>query len=140
MGSLCRGGDGYDLVRTVGSKAAATAFGEAGVAPAEIDTVHLHDNFTYTVLCHLEDFGFCQKGEGGPFVEGGTLGPGGALPTNTDGGHMNHGGALLARQIEAVRQLRNECGERQVLDARLAFTASTAAVASTFAAAVFARD
>jgi acetyl-CoA acetyltransferase len=140
MGSLCRGGDGYGLTRTVGSKAGATAFGEAGVKPADIDTAQFHDNFTYTVLVHLEDSGFCKKGEGGPFVSGGALGPGRKLPTNTDGGHLNHGGALLARQIEAVRQLRHEARGYQVKDAKLAFTASTAGVASTFSTTIFARD
>jgi acetyl-CoA C-acetyltransferase len=116
------------------------AFDEAGVSRDDIDCVQVHDNFTYTVMVHLEDYGFCEKGEGGPFAATGALGPGGRLPTNTDGGHMNHPGALLARQIEAVRQLRGEAGERQVPDARLCFTASTAAVASTFSALVLARD
>jgi acetyl-CoA acetyltransferase len=101
--------------------------------------VQTHDNFTSSVLIHLEDCGFCPKGEGGPFVEGGTLGPDGALPTNTDGGHMNHPGSLLARQIEGVRQLRGESGPRQVRDAEVAFTIANAGIASTTATAILTR-
>jgi acetyl-CoA acetyltransferase len=99
------------------------AFGRAGVTPADIDVCELYDSFTPTVLLTLEGLGFCKKGEGGPFVEGGTLRLGGALPTNTDGGglsacHPGMRGMFLL--VEAVRQLRGECGPRQVNDARLA--------------------
>jgi acetyl-CoA acetyltransferase len=66
---------------------------------------------------------FCKKGEGGPFVEGGTMRVGGALPTNTDGGglsacHPGMRGIFLL--VEAVRQLRDEAGARQVAGAELA--------------------
>ena len=75
------------------------------------------------MLLILEDLGFCAKGEGGALIETGVLRPGGALPTNTDGGglascHPGMRGMFLL--VEAVRQLRGECGERQVLDAELA--------------------
>lgn len=83
----------------------------------------LYDSFTSTVLLTVEDLGFCAKGEGGPFIESGALRPGGSLPTNTDGGglaacHPGMRGMFL--MVEAVRQLRGECGQRQVGDARLA--------------------
>jgi acetyl-CoA acetyltransferase len=99
------------------------AFGRAGVTPADIDVCEVYDSFTPTVLLTLEGLGFCAKGEGGPFVEGGTLQVGGALPTNTDGGglscsHPGMRGIFLL--VEAVRQLRAECGERQVPSAELA--------------------
>ncbi|ORB30028.1 acetyl-CoA acetyltransferase [Mycolicibacterium parafortuitum] len=99
------------------------AFAQAGVTPAEIDVCQLYDSFTSTVLLTVEDLGFCAKGEGGAFIGSGALRPGGALPTNTDGGglascHPGMRGMFL--MVEAVRQLRGECGTRQVADARLA--------------------
>jgi acetyl-CoA acetyltransferase len=75
------------------------------------------------VILTLEGLGFCKKGEGGSFVEDGKLRVGGALPTNTDGGGLSacqpgmRGMFLL---IEAVKQLRDECGSRQVPGASLA--------------------
>jgi acetyl-CoA acetyltransferase len=99
------------------------AFERAGVTPGDIDVCELYDSFTSTVLLTLEGLGFCEKGEGGPFVADGKLRVGGALPTNTDGGglsacHPGMRGMFLL--VEAVRQLRGECGERQVPGARLA--------------------
>jgi acetyl-CoA acetyltransferase len=75
------------------------------------------------LLMTMEDLGFCKKGEGGPFAASGALRLGGELPTNTDGGglsacHPGMRGMFLL--VEAVRQLRGECGERQVPQARLA--------------------
>ena len=75
------------------------------------------------VLLTLEGLGFCGKGEAGPFVEDGKLRLGGSLPTNTDGGGLSacHPGMRgLFLLVEATRQLRGECGPRQVPDARLA--------------------
>jgi acetyl-CoA acetyltransferase len=99
------------------------AFGRAGVTPAEIDVCQLYDAFTSMVLLTLEGLGFCKKGEGGPLVEGGTLRVGGSLPTNTDGGglsscHPGMRGMFLL--VEAAKQLRGECGDRQVPGAALA--------------------
>lgn len=99
------------------------AFATAGVSPADIDVVEIYDSFTISVVLALEDLGFCPKGEGGRFVCGGRLAPGGALPTNTSGGGLSytHPGAFgIFLIIEAVRQLRGECGERQAADAELA--------------------
>lgn len=94
------------------------AFERAGVGPAEIDFAEIYDAFTYMTLVTLEDLGFCQKGEGGAFVEKGRLlVRGGELPVNTDGGGLSaqHPGMRgLFLLVEAVRQLRGEAGERQV--------------------------
>jgi acetyl-CoA acetyltransferase len=77
--------------------------------------LQLYDCYTYTVLVTLEDYGFCEKGEGGPFVADGRLGPGGALPVNTGGGQLSGyymwGFTPLS---EAVMQTRGQAGERQV--------------------------
>src|SRR5207237_8824078 len=103
--------------------AARPAWGGAGVTPADIGVCQLYDAFTSMVLFTLEGLGVCKKGDGGSFVEGGTLRIGGALPTNTDGGglsscHPGMRGMFLL--VEATKQLRGECGERQVPGARLA--------------------
>ncbi len=97
------------------------AFRQAGLGPGDVDLALLYDCFTIVVLLQLEDYGFCKKGEGGAFVEGGRIGPGGSLPVNTSGGLLaeGYGGGML-HVIEAIRQLRGEAGERQVADARVA--------------------
>jgi acetyl-CoA acetyltransferase len=96
----------------------------AGVTPADIDVAELYDCFTITVIAELEDLGFCPKGEGGRFVEGGRIRLGGELPVTTHGGLLSavHPGLAggMFHVVEAVRQLRGECGERQVQDAELA--------------------
>ncbi|CDO31267.1 acetyl-CoA acetyltransferase [Mycolicibacterium porcinum] len=104
------------------------AFARAGVSPADVDVAELYDAFTYMLLLTLEDLGFCPKGEGGAFVQTGALRLGGALPTNTDGGglsacHPGQRGLFLL--VEATRQLRGECGPRQVSDAKIACVSGT---------------
>ncbi|EKF21397.1 thiolase, C-terminal domain protein [Mycolicibacterium hassiacum DSM 44199] len=104
------------------------AFQRAGVKPVDVDVAEIYDAFTYMLLCTLEDLGFCEKGEGGAFVEQGALRLGGELPTNTDGGglsacHPGQRGLFLL--VEAVRQLRGECGPRQVPDAKIACVSAT---------------
>jgi acetyl-CoA acetyltransferase len=104
------------------------AFARAGLTTADVDVCELYDAFTYMLLITLEDLGFCAKGEGGPFVSGGRLLIDGALPTNTDGGGLSacHPGMRgLFLIVEAVRQLRAECGERQVSGAEVACVSGT---------------
>lgn len=103
------------------ARSGATAFAMAGLTPADVDVAQFYDCFTIVVLMQLEDYGFCPKGEGGSFVEGGKLGLRGALPANTAGGLLSEGfGGGMFHVVEAVRQLRGECGERQVAGAEVA--------------------
>jgi acetyl-CoA acetyltransferase len=112
-----------DLLTIAARQSSERAFAMAGVDRADIDLCNIYDSFTITVLATLENLGFCKPGEGGDFVCGGRIGLGGALPVNPDGGGLsnNHPGMRgIFLVIEATKQLRGECGERQVPDARLA--------------------
>jgi acetyl-CoA acetyltransferase len=113
----------HDLTVTAAKDSGAAAFAMAGLAPKDIDVLELYDAFTINVLLFLEDLGFCQKGEGGAFVENGAIAPGGRLPVNTNGGGLScvHPGMYgIFALIEAVRQLRGEGGERQIAGAKTA--------------------
>ena len=116
---LAEGEVSPDYGRSNMQRVASRVFPMADVKREDVDALMIYDNFTPTVLFALEGFGFCKVGEGGPFVENGRLELGGALPINTSGGHLSESymqGWNL--NTEAVRQLRGECGERQVRDAR----------------------
>jgi acetyl-CoA acetyltransferase len=110
------------------------------VRPADIDVLQLYDAFTINTLLFLEDLGFCAKGEGGAFVEGGRIAPGGSLPVNTSGGGLSycHPGMFgLFTIVESVRQLRGEAGERQIAGAQLALAHGNGGVLSSQATAIF---
>jgi acetyl-CoA C-acetyltransferase len=99
------------------------AFAMAGVKHEDIDVAQLYDAFTITPLVAIEDLGFCEKGDGGPFVQEGNIRPDGALPINTDGGGLssNHPGKRgVFVVIEAVRQLRGEGPGVQIEGAKTA--------------------
>lgn len=104
--------------------AANSAFSQAGVAREDVDVAGIADHFSVSVLFGLEGAGFCSVGEGGSFVEGGALGIGGRLPTNTAGGFLSfsHAGRCgVFTLIELVEQLRGQAGPRQVADAKYAY-------------------
>jgi acetyl-CoA acetyltransferase len=86
---------------------ARTLFGRAQISPDDVDVAQIYDCFTITVLLQLEDYGFCQKGEGGPFAASGALGLDGDLPLNTAGGNLSEGYIHgLNHVVEGVRQIR----------------------------------
>jgi len=98
------------------------------LTPADIDCLYIQDPFSFYVIDMLEQYGFCAPGEGGAFVAAGKTRLDGLLPTNTNGGQLSEAymwGWL--HLVEAVRQLRGECGARQVKGARIAQYCSTAA-------------
>jgi len=123
-----------DLTVTAASESGQRAFAMAGLQPKDVDVLELYDAFTINTLLFLEDLGFCEKGEGGAFVSGGRIAPGGALPVNTNGGGLScvHPGMYgIFLLVEAVRQLRGEGGERQVKDARVALAHGNGGVLSS---------
>jgi acetyl-CoA acetyltransferase len=113
----------YNEIKDAGTQ----AFEMAGVTHDDVDALMCYDNFSPTVLFSLEGLGYCGQGESGAYVQGGTLQLGNKLPTNTDGGHLSNsymqGWGL---NVEAVRQIRGECGARQVADCNVVqYIAST---------------
>ncbi|MGD9762575.1 MAG: thiolase family protein [Candidatus Binatia bacterium] len=126
------GGDPAETLTSGAGLAKATAFEMADLSLADVDVLELYDCYTFTVLVTLEDYGFCAKGEGGPFVADGRLAPGGALPVNTGGGQLSAfymwGMTPLS---EAVIQLRGDGGERQVPGATVALVSGNGGVLST---------
>jgi acetyl-CoA acetyltransferase len=135
-----------DLTTTAGAVSGPAAFAMAGVKPADVDVLMGYDSFTITALLHLEDLGFCAKGEGGPFVEDAALGPrdgggggGRSLAMNTNGGGLSytHPGMYgMFLLVEATRQLRGEAGARQVEGATVAVAHGSGGVLSTMGTVV----
>jgi acetyl-CoA acetyltransferase len=123
-----------DLTVTGALESGRQAYAMAGLTAKDIDVLELYDAFTINTILFLEDLGFCKKGEGGAFVTGGRIAPGGSLPVNTNGGGLSycHPGMYgLFLLIEAVRQLRGECGERQVKGAETAIAHGNGGVLSS---------
>ena len=107
-----------DYWRAPCAKVADDVYAMSGLSRSDMDSLQIYDNFSPTVLFSLEGFGFCQPGEGGKWIQSGRLELGGEFPTNTSGGHLSEsymqGWAL---NVEAVRQIRGNCGARQVENA-----------------------
>lgn len=129
-----------DLTVTAATESGRRAYEMAGLGAEDVDVLELYDAFTINTLMFLEDLGFCRKGEGGAFVSGGRIAPGGALPVNTNGGGLScvHPGMYgIFLIIEAVRQLRGEAGARQVKDAAVALAHGNGGVFSSQITALF---
>jgi acetyl-CoA acetyltransferase len=127
-----------DLTVTGALQSGRAAYEMARLAPTDIDVVELYDAFTINTILFLEDLGFCPKGEGGRFVSDGHIAPGvapgGGLPVNTNGGGLSycHPGMYgLFLLIEAARQLRRECGARQIADCETAIAHGNGGVLSS---------
>ena len=129
-----------DAARLIPAKIAGrNAMAMAGITHDAVDVVELYDSFTITVLLTLEALGFCKRGEGGAFVSGQRTAPGGPFPMNTSGGGLSycHPGMLgIFLLIEAVRQLRGQCGERQVDGAKVALVHGTGGTLSSGATCI----
>jgi acetyl-CoA acetyltransferase len=128
-----------DLTSTEAAHSSRRALQMAGVKLDDLDTVHVYDAFTISVLIQLEDIGFCAKGEGGAFVEDGRIAPGGQLALNTNGGGLSycHPGMLgMFLLTESVAQLRGQAGDRQVEGAELSLVNGMGATLAGHAAAV----
>src|SRR2546421_9650907 len=123
-----------DLTVTGALQSGRAAYEMARLGPKDIDVVELYDAFTINTILFLEDLGFCQKGEGGAFVSNGRIAPGGGLPVNTNGGGLSycHPGMYgIFLVIEAARQIRGECGERQQPDVDVALVHGNGGVLSS---------
>ena len=128
-----------DFSTTAARESGARAFAAAGVAPGDIDLVELYDAFTINTILFLEDLGFCAKGEGGAFVEGGRIAPGGVLPVNTNGGGLScvHPGMYgIFTVIEAARQIRGDAPGQQLENIDLALAHGNGGVLSSQVTAI----
>jgi len=132
-----------DLTVTSAKESAAAAFEMSGLTHDEIDVVQIYDSFTITVLITLESLGFCKAGEAADFIKSKGIRPGGAFPLNTNGGGLSycHPGMYgIFLLIEAVRQLRDDAGDRQVKDAKTALVNGTGGVLSSTSVCILGRD
>lgn len=132
------------LTTSAAAEAGRRAYAMAGVGPRDIDFAQLYDCFTPVVLVELEDLGFCAKGEGGPFVAAGHIGPGGSLPVNTHGGLLSHchpgnPGSMFAL-TETVLQLRGQAGERQLAKAGLGLVHGQGGIMSSHCTVILGRE
>ncbi|WP_300678109.1 acetyl-CoA acetyltransferase [Nocardioides sp.] len=119
------------------------AYRRAGISAADVDVAQVYDSFTITAALSVEALGLCGEGEALDFIAEGRIRPGGAFPLNTSGGglsycHPGQFGVLLL--VEAVRQLRGECGARQVPGAEIAVAHGTGGILSTHATVVLGTD
>ncbi|WP_158734750.1 thiolase family protein [Alteribacillus sp. YIM 98480] len=134
----------HNLTTSAAAESGQRAYEMAGVGPSDIDVAQIYDCFTPTVLIELEDLGFCEKGEGGAFVENGNVELGGSLPINTHGGLLSHchpgnPGSMFAL-TEAVAQLRHQAGDRQVQDAKVSLVHGQGGILSSHTTLILGRE
>jgi len=124
-------------------KAADMAYTQAGVSAKDIDFAEVHDAFTPVEIINYEDLGFCRKGEGAKMIREGVTKLDGRLPVNTSGGLKAKGHPISATGIsqiyEIVKQMRNECGERQLKNNRRALAQNIGGAGSTVSVHIFER-
>jgi len=141
MGQGHPGGDPAETLVSGAPIAKETAFRMAGIALKDIDFCELYDCYTFTVLVTLEDYGFCAKGEGGPFVEAGTIGPRGSLPVNTGGGELSAFYMWGMTPIsEGIIQIRGDGGRRQVPKHDIGLVSGNGGILSTHSTLVLGRN
>jgi acetyl-CoA acetyltransferase len=122
------------LSRSGATVSGAMAFQAAGLGPEDIDFCEIYDCFTVVPLMTLEEYGFCGRGEAAGMYEEGKTRIGGELPVNTSGGLLSETGMPGTQLVvEAVRQLRGECGERQVLGAEVGLVSQQGGIMTTHA-------
>jgi len=135
------GGDPSDTLASGAVLTRGPALAMACVVLRDVDVVELYDCYTFTVLVTLEDYGFCPKGEGGPFAAEHATGPGGRLAVNTGGGQLSSFYMWGMTPVsEAVIQLRGEGGRRQVEHHDVALVSGNGGVLSTHSTLVLARE
>ena len=123
-----------NLAETAAKRSVPRALAMARLHASDVSALEVYDAFTINTILFIEDLGFCRKGDGGPFVSGGRIGPGGTLPTNTNGGGLSycHPGMYgLLLLVEATRQVRGECGGRQVPNCEVAMVHGNGGVLSS---------
>ncbi|HVN84666.1 MAG TPA: thiolase family protein [Candidatus Binatia bacterium] len=141
MGQGHPGGDPSETLTSGAPLAKQHAFAMADIALDDIDVVELYDCYTFTVLVTLEDYGFCKKGEGGPFVADGKIAPGGSLPLNTGGGQLSSFYMWGMTPVsEGVMQIRGDGGARQIPDAKVALVSGNGGILSTHSTLILANQ
>lgn len=129
--------DGHLLMHSM-REVARQVYGSSGLKPSDIDALYIYDATTAVVLQTMENYGFCGEGESGDFVSGGRIDPGGAFRVNTYGGHLS-GGYLFGwlHHVELVRQMRGECGPRQIPLPRVTQYCTTGGAREHYASTIF---
>lgn len=121
MGDLTNHYTSADFFYTACTDVASRVYAQAGITPADVDCVQVYDNFLPTIVFTLEGFGYAEAGDGWRAVGDGRIGLDGKLPLNTAGGHTSESYMQgWAHEVEAVRQVRGEAGERQVPGCKIA--------------------